>query len=248
MNCFPLSIKIQGVQKYVIIGNFSDFTAALLEAGFSGAVNGAGGDGVFALFRYGWGADDESSLFWHSGDPETDPWEWRMRVLEERKDIAYSKVFFRKAGYITRKWYPYFLAARRGGRTFDDDCSGGKISRSAKRIYEAVAGNGRLPLHEIKLAAAFRREDNSRFDAALTDLQMKLYVTMCGRQPKISRDGEEYGWASTVFCTTETFWGRAVFDRAAKIGEEEAVEKISAQILKLNPAADEKKILRFIKG
>ena len=234
----------------VMIRNFNDFTAALLESGFSGAVNGAGkgDDGVFALFRYGWGADDESSLFWHSGDPETDPWEWRMRVLEERKDIAYSKVFFRKAGYITRKWYPCFLAARRGGRTFEDEYADGKISQSAKRIYEAVSALGRLPLHEIKLAAAFRREDNSRFDAALTDLQMKLYITMCGRQPKISLSGEEYGWPSTVFCTTETFWSASVFEKASKIGESVAVEKISAQILKLNPAADKRKLLRFIKG
>ena len=77
-----------------MIKNYNDFINALLNAGFSGAIGGKD-DGVFGLFRYGWGAEDESSIHWHTGDPETDPWEWRMRVLNERSDIAYSKVFFR---------------------------------------------------------------------------------------------------------------------------------------------------------
>ncbi len=38
---------------------------------------------------------------WHCGDQEVDPWEWRMRVLEERTDIAYSKVFRGTSGFIT---------------------------------------------------------------------------------------------------------------------------------------------------
>lgn len=175
-----------------MIKNYNDFIAALLDAGFSGAVGGKD-DGVFGLFRYGWDAEDESRIHWHTGDQETDPWEWRMRVLDERNDIAYSKVFFRKAGYITKEWYPYFLAARRNGRTFENEYSDGIISNYAKRIYEAVAENGKLPLHDIKRLAGFKREDNSKFDGALTDLQMKLYLTMCGRQQKISLKGEEYG-------------------------------------------------------
>ena len=43
-----------------------------------------------------------------------------MRVLEEREDIAYSKVFFRTSGYITREWYPYFYAVRRKGESFQE--------------------------------------------------------------------------------------------------------------------------------
>ncbi len=54
------------------------------------------------------------SIAWHTEDPETDPWEWRIRVLDEYTDIAYGKLFFRKSGYITKEWYPYFLAVRRG--------------------------------------------------------------------------------------------------------------------------------------
>ena len=230
-----------------MIRNYNDFIAALLKAGFSGAIGGKD-DGVFGLFRYGWGAEEETGIHWHTGDPDTDPWQWRMRVLSERNDIAYSKVFFKKAGYITKEWYPYFLAARRGGKTFEEEYYNGNISRFAKRIYDAVSENERLPVDEIKRIAGFSREDKSKFDNALTELQMKMYLTMCGLQQKISLKGEEYGWSSMVFCTTELFWGEDIFDKAANIGDGEAVEAITERIYKLNPSAIEKKIEKFIKG
>ena len=129
-----------------MIKNYSDFIKELFAAGFSGAIGGRD-DGVFGLFRYGWGAEDESSIYWHTGDPETDPWEWRMRVLNERKDIAYSKIFFRKAGYITKEWYPYFLAARRGRKSFEEMYADGIYSNYAKRIYELLRENESLPCY-----------------------------------------------------------------------------------------------------
>lgn len=230
-----------------MIRNFNEFITELIKSGFSGAIGGKE-DGVFGLFRYGWGAEDESSLFWHTGDKETDPWEWRVCVLDERNDIAYSKVFFGKAGYITKEWYPFFLAARRGRQTFDDAYADGLCSQHAKRVYATLSAHGTLPVHAIKSIAGFKREDKSRFEKALTELQMGLFITMCGRAQKLSKSGEEYGWASMMYCLTEQFWGQDVFDKAAKINSDEAMEAITERIYELNPNADEKKVKRFILG
>ncbi len=57
----------------------------------------------------------DPSLQYHTGDPETDPWLWRVRVLEDRA-LAGGKVFSGKAGWISREWYPLFLAVRRRGK------------------------------------------------------------------------------------------------------------------------------------
>ena len=225
-----------------MIQNYGDFIAALLQAGFSGAAGGKD-DGVFALFRY---SEGEGSLRWHTGDPETDPWEWRMRVLDERDDIAYAKVFSRKAGYIMREWYPYFLAARRGGRTAEQEYADGKLSSFARRAYAVVAEHDALPLHEVKRLAGVLREEKGLFDAALIELQMKLYITLCGRQQKRSQSGGEYGWASTVLCTTEQFWGEAVFEAAAKLTATEAEAVIKGRVLELNSQAQERAIKKFI--
>jgi len=231
-----------------MILNYDDFVAALLYAGFS--MGGGNSEGIYAVVPWSW---DETPPYatpvrWHTGDAETDPWEWRMRVLDERNDIAYAKLFFKKSGYITKEWYPYFLAARRGGRSFEDEYSDGKLSHFAKRIYTVVTENGSLPLHAIKQIAGFAKEDKSQFDRSLTELQTKLYLTMCGRQQKLSQKGEEYGWSSTVFCTTESFFGDTAFEKAANLTENEAIEKITEKVLQLNPSAPQKKIVKFIKG
>ena len=124
----------------------------------------------------------------------------------------------------------------------------GTISHAAKRIYEQVREHGTLPLHAIKLLAGFKKEDASVFDRALTELQMRMFLTMCGRQQKLSQQGAEYGWSSTVFCTAETFFGDSILYEARQISEKEASLRIAGQIETLNPGADSKKVAKFIRG
>ena len=190
-----------------MIGNYADFCTALLQAGFSVA-SGGNDEGVFGLLKHGWSNEPpDSPIRWHTGDLEHDPWEWRMQVLEERNDIAYGKLFFRKAGYITREWYPLFLAARKGWCPFDEAYADGIISHMAGQIYTLLQSDGALPLHMLKSLGGFGKEDKSRFDSALTELQMRMYITMCGRQQKLSSEGKSYGWASTAFLYSGTILG-----------------------------------------
>lgn len=230
-----------------MITNYNEFIVELHKAGFSGAVFGKD-DGVFGLYRYGWGAEEETGMEWHTGNPDTDPWEWRIRVLDECDNIAYAKVFFRKGGYITREWYPYFLAVRRGLNDFEDDYAEGILNQTTKRIYDVVSKHGSLPVDEIKRIAGFHRKEKSKFESALSELQMRMYLTMHGVAYKVSSTGEQYGWGTMVYSTTEHFWGEDVFNEAAIIDPEEAIDKITEQIFKLNPMAQEKKIMKFIKG
>jgi len=119
------------------MNNFNDFLEILLASGFS--IGGGNDEGVFAIVNFDWqNTPPGSPIIWHTGDLETDPWEWRIRVLNERDDIAYAKCFFKKSGYITQEFYPYFLALRRSGRGFDEDYADGKISHYAKRVYDII--------------------------------------------------------------------------------------------------------------
>ncbi len=232
----------------MMVQNYDEFVHVLLKNGFSMA--GGNDEGIYAVIPFSWNEDvlEETPVRWHTGNPETDPWEWRMRVLDERDDIAYSKVFFKKSGYITRAWAPYFIAARRNNMTFEDAFINGTISQFAKKIYDIIASEAWMPLHVLKTLAKIDKEDKSKFEGALTELQMKLFITMCGREQKVSLSGKEYGWSSTVFCTTEKFWGEDVFISAGKMTRDEATQAIHNHVLTLNPSADAKKIAKFIKG
>ena len=77
------------------ISCYAEFYTELLEKGFSPA--GSNG-GVFSLCDA-----FDSEIVWYTGDPDRDPWQWRMRVLQEGMPIAYGKLFFGKAGYIAEE-------------------------------------------------------------------------------------------------------------------------------------------------
>lgn len=229
-----------------MINNFADFCRELKKCGFS--MGGGSAKGIFALIDYDWITQEalDTPVKWHCGDPEVDPWEWRMRVLEERKDIAYSKVFFKTSGFITWDWYPCFYAVRRNGESFEEVYARGGVSRMAKQIYEIVSA-GETALHEIRALGGFRKDEKAQFDKAMVELQMNFFITMSGRQQKKNKYGMEYGWNSTVFTTVEDFWDQRGF-AIPELDAGESYEKIREQIFRLNPMAEEKTIRKFISG
>ena len=113
-----------------MIRRYDDFLQSLLSAGFS--MGGKNKEGFYTILTWAWNESPpyETPVSWYTGNPKTDPCEWRTRLLSERNDIAYGKVFFGKAGFITSEWYPYFLAARRGGLTFEEADRDGTIFKN----------------------------------------------------------------------------------------------------------------------
>ncbi len=232
-----------------MIRDYGDFLRALGKAGFSLA--GGSSKGIWSVVPFSWEEQPyitDSPIHWHTEDPETDPWEWRMRVLEEGRDIAYAKLFFRVGGYITKAWYPDFLAVRRGSMDFEDMYAEGTLSYAARRVYEAARTVPRVLMPELKRLAAFGREENAAFEQALTELQMRMFLTICGQARRRNKYGEEYGWHCTEFCTVEQFWGEDFVRSAGEIDPEEAEERIARRVLELNPAAKKAAIRRFIRG
>ncbi len=227
-----------------MVQNYNEFCDMLIKSGFS--MGGGSDKGIYAIVPFDWTQQPEDTpVRWHTGDKDTDPWEWRTRVLEERSDIAYAKVFFKSSGYITEEWYPYFLAARRKGKSFEEMWQDGLVSEPAKRIYYAVSKGGRVAAHDIKRLAGLESADSAQVEKALTELQMKMYLTICGKTQKLNKFGEPYGWSSMVYCTPEEFWHKESFE---EISPDEAAGKIRERILELNPEARQNKIQKFIFG
>ena len=74
--------------------------------------------GFLPLFRNeieGFSAEERTCPFdWWSGDAARDPWEWRQ-VIARSGRVAYGKFFGKKAGFISRRWFPHFANWRRDG-------------------------------------------------------------------------------------------------------------------------------------
>jgi len=226
--------------------NFHDFCDVLTDAGFS--MGGGNAHGIFTAIPISWENQkfSDSPVRWFTGKPDTDPWEWHRRVFTERNDIAYGKVFFGASGYITKEWYPYFYAVRRG-LSFGEEYRHGTVTNAAKRIYDTISAYGMLAVHELKQFGGFGSDERPAFERALIELQMSMAITACGQKQKQDKHGKPYGWPATVFCTPEDFWaarGMIINEADPAIAE----EMILRQVYHLNPEADEKNTLKFIRG
>lgn len=76
--------------------------------------------------------------------------------------------------------------ARRNGESIEEAYENGTISQMAKKIYDIVE-NDEVALHEIKRLGGFHKEEQSKFERALVELQMRMFITMCGSAQKINK-------------------------------------------------------------
>lgn len=212
-----------------------------MQAGF--ALNGQNGEGIFTLWPY---LDPLVVRHMHSGDPSVDPWCWRIRAVTEWKDLAFGKFFFGKGSWISSDWLSCFLCVRRRGASLEEWYWDGLVSNLSREIYRTIQETPGIPYHLLK-ARCMGDAKSSAFDTALTALQEGLFVTVCGEAPKISKSGQPYGWPSVTYCTMEYFFGEAPIIEAASLSPDEAEDRIRAQLYRLNPAAVETAIRRFIR-
>ncbi len=217
------------------IHGYGDFCASLRKAGFS--IGGDNSEGIFTLCDYFGG-----NIHWHTGDPDTDPWAWRMRVLAEESGIGYGKLFFQKGGYMTGEWAPFFIAAKRDHQTYEDVYQDGRMSLKERSICKYVEEKGEAALHEIKAAVG-----SKGLEAALAKLQTGMFLTISGEMKRLSKENVPYGWPATTFRLTEYFWGQDVMEKANALTAGVARERIIQRVHELNPNVELKALERFLR-
>ena len=79
--------------------------------------------------------ENTSGRFWWTGDVERDPWEWRCLMARSGR-VAYGKFFGKRAGFISRVWFPHFANWRRDGYDFDSRWDEELATMRQKRIMD----------------------------------------------------------------------------------------------------------------
>lgn len=109
--------------------------------------------GFLPLFKNeveGFSVEEKTSpLFWWTGDPKQDPWEWRAIIARSEK-VAYGKFFNKKAGFISLRWFPYFANYRRDGYDFDARWEDGLSGYRSKKIMDLFEVRKEYPSYELK--------------------------------------------------------------------------------------------------
>lgn len=186
---------------------------------------------------------------WWSGNAEVDPWEWRA-IIARSGEVAYGKFFDGKAGFISRKWLPFFANLRRDGYDFDALWEDGKASRRQKKIMDLFAednADAEIYSNEIKRDAGFGKGGEKGFDGTLTSLQHEMYLCVRDFRQKRNKKGEEYGWAIAVYSTPEHIFGYDLVSSAYREKPEESAGKIANHIRNVYPIASEAQIAKLLK-
>ncbi len=178
-----------------------------------------------------------ADLYWWSGDPEQDPWQWRQCIARSGQ-VAYGKFFGRKAGFISRAWFPHFANWRRDGYDFDSRWDEELASMRQKRIMDQFAGREELYSFELKRLAGFGRE---------TELQMGGYLLIRDFRQRLNKKGQPYGWPISVYAMPESLWGYEHITSAYSAEPPQSKELVYKQVRKNFPAATEE-TLRVVLG
>lgn len=148
---------------------------------------------------------------WHTGDPETDPWQWKDRAAAEH-NLAFGCLLGGHKGFISRDMYPLFFAACRPQADIHERYEDGTVSQTLLQAYKLFERGGILSTADIRnRMGVTKKQGASRLDSAIAQLQRQFLITVCGNQRKVSQDGREYGWPANTYCLAER-WARDWLD------------------------------------
>lgn len=183
----------------------------------------------------GWSAEevvDEDCQYTKlpDGSWEWPLWKWKGSILQE-SGCAYGKFFNRKAGFVSREWWPDFCNYRRSIYPYPQE---GSIEES---ILDILRNEGNLITRELRAACGFTGPKmRGKFDAYLSRLEMGGYIVTEDFVYPRDRHGREYGWGWSLLTTPETRFKEACHPMCTP---QESRERLIGQLRKIFPDASE---------
>ena len=193
-------------------------------------------------------------------DMEDGPWEWKGKIVRNF-NVAYGKIFGRRAGYISTECLPDFMKVRRINSMISAESEEG-------RIYKILKEHESLLSKELKTLAGYtqgrkpRRSANpfenmpvldknpektvnmsdSRFESAITRLQMAGYVVIADFEYLYDRQGNRYGWGIARYTTPEALYNIC----PSESPWQKSYQRLFERLRKEMPDVDPKLIHRII--
>ena len=174
---------------------------------------------------------------------------WAVGVAElaRRGEAAYGKLFSRKAGLVSRAWYPDLANYRRDGYDFDARYEDGLASRREKRLMDVLLQEGPTLSKDLKRLAGFGKSGLKGFDTAITNLQMQTYVTVHSFEYLRDKHGKPYGWGVARYAVAEDVLGAEVTQSAYDRSPEESKARILEHLRQLWPGVSEDDLEKLIR-
>ncbi len=166
-------------------------------------------------------------------------WQWKGPIVTE-SDCVYGKFFNKKAGFVSRAWWPDLYNWRHHAHPAP---SAGSIEET---ILMTLREHGSLITRDLRRACGFTEPKmRSRFDGYITRLQMACRVVTEDFVYPRDKHGKEYGWGWALLTTPEQLLGKEAChcDRTP----EESLERMLTHMREILPRATEQQLIKLIK-
>lgn len=165
-------------------------------------------------------------------------WKWKGEIVTEMP-CMYGKFFNKKAGFISKEWWPDFCNYRRSKYPYPTD---GSIEEA---ILIMLHSKGSIITRELRDACGFNGKGmRSKFDNYLTRLEMATYIVIEDFVYPHDKHNREYGWGWSLLNTPEELYGADAC--RCDCSPEASFQKIFDHLKTMLPEATDRQLLRII--
>ena len=183
-------------------------------------------------------SDDCRYVVFDDGGWDWPLWKWKGPVVTEG-NCVYGKFFDKKAGFISREWWPDFYNYRRSQHPLPAE---GSIEDT---ILTVLGQNGSLITRELRAACGFDGPKmRSKFDGYVTRLQMACLIVTEDFVYPTDKHGREYGWGWSLLTTPEALFGRD--GSCCSRTPQESYQRLLSHFQALLPEATDKQLQRLL--
>ena len=184
-------------------------------------------------------SDDCRYVVFPDGGWDWPLWKWKGPIVTEG-NCVYGKFFDKKAGFVSRAWWPDFYNYRRSQHPVPAESS------IEETILLTLQEQGSMITRELRAACGFTGPKmRSKFDAYVTRLQMGCYIVTEDFVYPQDKHGREYGWGWSLLTTPEQLLGREAC--LCQRTPEESFKRLYDHFRTILPDATERQIMKLLK-
>ena len=166
-------------------------------------------------------------------------WKWKGPIVTEGSCV-YGKFYDKKAGFVSREWWPDLYNWRRHA------CPAPAPGSVEEAVLMTLREQGSLITRELRAACGFNGPKmRSRFDGYVTRLQMACRIITQDFVYPRDKHNREYGWGWALLTTPEQLLGKE--DCLCDRSPEESLERILEHLKGFLPEASEQQLMKLIK-